>query len=970
MSKAFHTFELIQSQFIETLNLTVEVYRHQVTGAMHYHLASDSDENVFMVALRTVPMDSTGVAHILEHTVLCGSEQFPVRDPFFMMIRRSLNTFMNAFTSSDWTAYPFATENAKDFDNLLRVYLDAVFFPNLDPLDFAQEGHRLEFTEMTNPESELVYKGVVFNEMKGAMSSPVSTLWQTFTEALYPTSTYHYNSGGDPKAIPDLTYEQFKAFHETHYHPSNAVFMTFGNVSAEQHQERFEALALSRFDSAIPVIKVPAEVHLTEPKVVQASYAFDEEDLTQKTHVVMGWLLGENKDPLEVLKGHLLSSVLLDNSASPMRKVLEETELAAAPSRLCGLEDSNREMVFALGLQGSEAEHQAELEALIMAELVRIVEQGVDPEQVEAALHQLELSQREIGGDHYPYGLQLMLQSLAGAMHDGDPIALLNVDLVLQQLRDDIRDPRFIPNLVQTWLLDNPHRITLVLSPDAGQAEAEEAAEKAQLKAVRQALSDQEVQTIIDQACALEARQDQADDPACLPEVTKADVPTDIKQISASFTEYQGRKMTGYQAGTNGLVYQQVILPLPDLTQQEQAIMPFFNACLPELGSGGRDYLQTQMQQAAVTGGISTKSSIRADLMQSQGYHAHYIVAGKALERHSADLAVLLNETLTQVCFDEAARVNDLVGQIRSSVDQGVTGNGHALAMSAAAQNFSPVAQWQFQQQGFAGLRAIKQTYQTLQEQGVDPLLTSFGSIQQKLMDQPLEMLVVSDASHLAQATQDLNLAWSDVAPVSAVTSLDLPATQSAVKQAWVTQTQVHFCAKAFPAVPAGHADAPKLSVLGACLRNGYLHSAIREKGGAYGGGATYNAETGSFAFYSYRDPRLLETYADFARALDWLDSTEFTQSKVDEAILNVISSMDKPSSPAGEAKKAFYQQFYGRTYDVRMAYRQEVLACTVDQLRTLAQQYFKEENASFAVLTHDKGANLLSEEGFDVYKL
>lgn len=227
MSQAFKTFKFIRKHQIESLDLTVEQYEHVQTGALHYHLAADNAENVFMVALRTVPMDSTGVAHILEHTALCGSERYPVRDPFFMMIRRSLNTFMNAFTSSDWTAYPFASENKKDFQNLLQVYMDAVFFPNLDPLDFAQEGHRLGFSEMENPESQLEYKGVVFNEMKGAMSSQGSVLWQAFSEALYPTNTYHYNSGGEPRDIPDLSYEDFVAFHKHHYHPSNAVFMTF-----------------------------------------------------------------------------------------------------------------------------------------------------------------------------------------------------------------------------------------------------------------------------------------------------------------------------------------------------------------------------------------------------------------------------------------------------------------------------------------------------------------------------------------------------------------------------------------------------------------------------------------------------------------------------------------------------------------------------------------------------------------------
>ncbi len=260
-------FEWQRSQLLESLNITVEEYRHRKTGAMHYHLGSDYDENVFLVALRTVPMDSTGVAHILEHTALCGSERFPVRDPFFMMLRRSLNTFMNAFTSSDWTAYPFASQNRKDFNNLLEVYLDAVFFSRLDPLDFAQEGHRLEFADPGNPDSDLVYKGVVFNEMKGAMSSVPSQLWHTLCKYLFQTTTYHYNSGGDPECIPDLSYEQLKKFYKTHYHPSNAIFMTFGDIPAHEHQAKFEELALARFDRLDVHIAVPDEKSGEVPKL-------------------------------------------------------------------------------------------------------------------------------------------------------------------------------------------------------------------------------------------------------------------------------------------------------------------------------------------------------------------------------------------------------------------------------------------------------------------------------------------------------------------------------------------------------------------------------------------------------------------------------------------------------------------------------------------------------------------------------
>ena len=373
MTQVKSAFEFISSTEVSSLNLTVEHYQHKQTGAVHYHLASDNQEKVFMVALRTMPKDSTGVAHILEHTALCGSDKYPVRDPFFMMTRRSLNTFMNAMTSSDWTAYPFASQNDKDFDNLLSVYLDAVFFARLDELDFAQEGHRVEFEEMENPESDLVYKGVVFNEMKGAMSSPVSQLWQKISKHLFQTNTYHYNSGGEPSEITNLSYDQLKSFYKSHYHPSNAIFMTFGDMDVAELHEKIDQQALTKFEKQEHKWSVPLEQRLAAPIRIEESYAVEAEDkeaLNNKTHHVIAWLLGESANLKEQLEAHLLSQLLLDNSASPLRKALEKCEFASAPSPMCGLEDSNREMSFMCGIEGSNVADADAFEALSKKRLI------------------------------------------------------------------------------------------------------------------------------------------------------------------------------------------------------------------------------------------------------------------------------------------------------------------------------------------------------------------------------------------------------------------------------------------------------------------------------------------------------------------------------------------------------------------------------------------------------------------------
>ena len=969
LTQPYTTFEHLSTQHIDSLNIDVAHYRHKVTGAEHYHLQADDPQNVFFVGFRTVPMDDTGVAHILEHTTLCGSEKYPVRDPFFMMIRRSLNTFMNAFTSSDWTAYPFATENRKDFQNLLQVYLDAVFFPLLHPLDFAQEGWRYEFSEIDNPDSDLEYKGVVFNEMKGAMSNPISTLWQSLSRALYPTTTYHYNSGGDPKHIPELTHDQLLAFHRSHYHPSNAVFMTYGEMTAAEHQAQFETLALARFKAQKEKILVGKEQRYSEPQKVSGVYALDEQETAQKTHIVTAWLLGENKDPKTVLRAHLLSAVLLDNSACPMRQALESTDLATAPSPLCGLEEDNREMAFVIGVQGSEPEHTQAMEQLILDTLQKVVKEGIESSLVEAMLHQLELSQREITGDSYPYGLQLMLRALPGAMHEGDPIALLNTDALLEALREEVMQPDFIPNLIQEWLLKNPHRVTLTLAPDATLAAKEAEEEKQKLAKIKAQLTDAEKQQIVEQALALQARQQQEDDPSLLPEVTKADIPKEIKTVEGQKTAIKNLPLTHYEQGTNGIVYQQLVVELPGLSAEQAQTLPLFNSCLTELGSGERDYLQTQALQAAVTGGLSASSSLHSHLTEEQNFYHYFVLSGKALNRNQTVLSELMQETFLQPRFDETQRIKELLAQIRSSVEHRITGNGHGLAMNAAVQNFTPVARWNFERNGFKGIQQIKGLDAILEDETkITAIAETFQQIAEQLVNAPKQGLLIDDPAGTPKALKGLETAWqSMIEAPQQPTAFSLSASHQPVKQAWTTSTQVNFCAMAYPAVPAGHPDAPKLAVLGACLRNGYLHTAIREQGGAYGGGATYNAEASAFCFFSYRDPRLLETIEDFKQAKAWLFSEQAKQTHVDEAILNVISAMDKPGSPAGEARKAFYLELYGRTPEYRKAYREGVLSTTLEELRAVAERYFQDEQASYAILTHAGTASVLQENGYEI---
>ncbi len=949
-------FEWQRSEYIASLKLTVEVYCHRSTGAMHYHLASDNSENVFLVALRTVPMDSTGVAHILEHTSLCGSKKYPVRDPFFMMIRRSLNTFMNAFTSSDWTAYPFASKNKKDFNNLLDVYLDAVFFARLDELDFAQEGHRLEFEEADNPGSKLLFKGVVFNEMKGALSSPVSVVWEALYKYLYPTTTYHYNSGGDPEHIPDLSYEQLQHFYKTHYHPSNAVFMTYGDIPAHEHQQRFEDNALSHFGRLDEVIEVTDEKHYLAPVVVEEFYGIDSnEDPDNKTHVVMAWLWGKNIDLESLMQAHLLSSVLLDNSASPLRHALETTGLGNSPSSLCGLDDSNRELSFMCGLEGSEADKSVAVENMILDTLRNVAENGIPQQDVEAALHQLELSQREISGDSYPYGLQLILEALPSAIHRGDPVALLNLDPVLEKLREQVKDPEFIKNLVKKLLLENMHRVRLTMKPDSNLNKNKELAEAERLKQIRSALSQQQIEHIVENAKALNERQMQEDDASILPKVDRSDIPADLEIAKGEYSARGWIKIAKFAQPTNGLVYQQVITTLPAIAKEQLVYLSYYSQLMTKLGCKDADYLATQSRQYQVSGGIRAYSSIRSDINDVNQVTGHLVLSGKALLEKYDDFNQLMLDTYTSARYDEYARIKDQIAQQRSRAEQSITSNGHALAMMAASANFSPLASYSHNMRGLAGIKQLKQFDTSFADtDAVKHFANSLAELHALVQQNNKEFLLISEAERLQQLEGQFVSAWEPVlseSQANSVFSLDGVAEQQ--NQAWFVNSQVNFCARAYPAVSMTHDDAAALSLLSHVLRNGFLHTAIREQGGAYGGGASFDVDNAVFRFYSYRDPRLQETLTDFDRSLDWIMKAKDLDSRLEEAILGVISGMDKPGSPAGEAKDAYHNELYGRTAAVRQQYRQQVLDVTVADIKRVAEHYLQPDKASTAVVTH-----------------
>lgn len=959
-------FQLLRQHHVEALDIQVSEYKHKVTGAVHYHLATNHDENVFLVAFRTQPMDSKGTAHILEHTALCGSEKFPVRDPFFLMIRRSLNTFMNAFTAADWTAYPFATQNKKDFQNLLSVYLDAAFAANLNPLDFAQEGIRIELEN-----DQAVYKGVVFNEMKGAMSSPTDQLYHQLAHHLFPETTYHYNSGGDPKDIPDLSYEQLVDFYKTHYHPSNAVFMTFGNQSAYDLQEQFETLALHKFSQGTTLYSKP-EKRLTAPVEVTESYAVDSEDLKDKTYHVMSWLLPETSDTKLRLGMRLVEGILLENSASPLRHYLETCGYAQSTGPLMGVDDSNFEMTFYCGVQGSNAEHAETFKNGILDILKEVASKPVDTDFVDAILHQIELHQREINGDGTPYGLSLILNGLGSAIHHSDPVHVWDVDSAIEQVKEELKDPMWLSNLIQTHLLDNPHRVQMTLVPDATKSVKEQQAEQARLADITATLTDAQKIEIEAKTAALKQRQDTPDNLELLPKVGLEDVPAELQIVQGQLREIicngLDTPLNLYHAGTNGIYYQQVLIQIPDEIVQS----PYFNLLailMGEVGAGEYDYLEFQQIQTAVSGGLGMGASLRSKVDDKDRISAWLTLTTKSLTQ-KLDAIQLLKLAFEQLRFDEKDRIIELLQQRKTRWQSRLSGSGHSYAMQAASRQMSALARRDYHNTGLGALNWLSDLVTKIDQDDAayQALIGELQAIHRKLLQAPKQFLLVCEEHQSDRLVEEVQNVWDKLAVDQAPVSLTaVEQVNTSEDEAWLIQANVQFCASAYQAVDVAHPDAAPLMVLAAYLRNGFLHSAIREKGGAYGGGASYDGNACSFRFYSYRDPRLAETFNDFEASVQWLINTEQQPHQLEEAILGLVASMDKPGSPAGEAITACYALLHARTPKFRKILRERLLNVTLDDLQRVAKQYLLAQKPVKAVVAPFAKREELQKLGFSI---
>tara|TARA_B100000131_G_scaffold85089_1_gene82041 strand:- start:1163 stop:4042 length:2880 start_codon:yes stop_codon:yes gene_type:complete len=938
--------KLIEKKQNTSLGFEAQRYLLDEYNSEHLHLKNDSKELVFMVMFRTIPEDSSGVAHILEHTTLCGSEKFKVRDPFFMMLRRSMSTFMNAFTASDWTAYPFATQSKKDFFNLLDVYLDAAYFPLLEEEDFKQEGHRLEFAKFDKSSSDLEYKGVVFNEMKGSMSNISNTTWQAITKGLFPDLTYKNNSGGEPEDITKLTHKYLKDFHKRFYHPSNATYFTWGDLDAKEIQKFIDEKLSKKFkkidEDKIEVVE--EQKSFTNP--INTNEFFNPVSKEQTGYQnYCAWTLGESFDIDQLLEAHLISLLLLSNSASPLYKVLESNELGKSPAQILGLEDSMRHLVFICGIEGTEAESQSKFNELIDKTFKDIVKNGFTQAQIDAALYQLELGKREISSGNLPYGLQILLSMAPGSLYKADPLVLSSVDEALNKLKERVSSEGYLNKLVNELFVSNKHRVNLEMVPDLNLINKKEEELKKILDNIKSSMSSKEKLDLVNDSKLLADRQNAIPNKDLLPKLELSDVPKTTSYPKTKKLKTFGYSPTFYEQHTNGLTYNAVTKDLNISSSEELGHLMALTALFGKVGVEDKDYFKLQEEISRITGGINTSNHFYYD--KNEEIKGKISLSSKFLPNNVVEATELIFEILNETKLDDEKRIKELMFQNFMGFQQSIVENGHRFAMLGASSSHSKLS---FVQESIGGLSAINRfvPFISNQEDQIKEELEKMQKLLQKTKSDKNELLFISN---IKLTNEQIDKIKSLDFEKDGTSKIDIEFSKTFNKVALPINTQVNFSAISFDAPIYDSSESPKFVILSSLLRNEYLHKRVREQGGAYGGGAIYDPFSGTFKMFSYRDPRFIETLEDFENSLAWASLGSFDDDMILESKLSVLSDIDKPSSPAGEAFKDYRLNSENRSQKNRQSYRNNIFNVNKDDLVEAAEYLKNKPKSTFSII-------------------
>ena len=928
-----HGFTLIREESMREAGGMVRLWKHDSTGAELLSICNDDENKSFGVAFRTPPKDSTGVAHILEHSVLCGSDRYPVKEPFVELLKSSLQTFLNALTFPDKTCYPVASCNLQDFYNLMDVYLDAVFHPRIDENVLRQEGWHIEADEADGP---WAFKGVVFNEMKGVYSSPDSVLMEECQHAVFPDMLYSLDSGGDPAVIPSLTYEAFREFHSSYYHPSNARFFFWGDDPEEGRLAKV-AEFIDPYERRMVDSEVPLQPRLAMPRKVEAVYAASEEE-GGKAHVAVNWLLCESRETEEMFVLNMLEHIISGLPGSPLRKALMDSGLGEDISG-CGLESDLRQAYFSMGLRSIDADRADDVERIMLDTLAALAEEGVPAPAVEAALNSLEFMLRENNTGSFPRGLSAMFRSLADWLYDGDAFAPLAWETPLASIKARLAagEPVF-EDAIRRWFLENTHRVTVLLLPDAELEQVRQAEEDSRIEALRSAMSHEERVRIVELAAELRAAQQEPDSPEALdtvPSLGKEALPLENKVIPCKVEQRAGLDVLTHELDTTGILYARLAFDLSAVPARLLPLVPLYARALTELGTKRRDYVELGFDISAQTGSLGAGPVI-LPRSSDASVVSWLSLSGKCTAEKVERMTEIMEEILFEPDFDNRERFAQMVLEEKARMEQSAVPSGHMLVNTRLNGRLSLVGRISEEMNGVNSLFYARELSRRVEDDWAS-VSADLRALHEFIVRRDgLKLSLTADAPLLALARGPLErlaeLLPSRPFPAAV---LELPALPDAE---WLSApAQVNYVGLGLSMAGTGYEYSGSLAVIMRHLRMGYLWDRVRVQGGAYGCFARYGRSTGAFTFASYRDPNVAETLKVYRATADYLGNLSLSEADITRAVVGAIGDVDTYMLPGAKGSAAFSRWMSGETDEERQRIREEILGTRLSDFHDFA---------------------------------
>jgi Zn-dependent M16 (insulinase) family peptidase len=969
-----HGFSVSQVTPLGDLQLVAYELSHEKSGARVLHLHGEDRENLFAIALATPPPDNTGLPHILEHTVLCGSRKYPVKDPFVELLKTSLATFLNAMTYPDKTVYPCASMNERDFFNIADVYCDAVFNPLLSKIHFMQEGYHLEFADPEDPDSPLVIKGIVYNEMKGAYSDLDTLIQRHVRMSLFPDNAYGLDSGGDPEVLPSLTYERFVEFHRTYYHPANSRIFLYGHIPTERHLEFLDRNYLSGYGRIAIDTSIKEQPKWGEPRRKTVVYPLGRsQEPARKAAVVLAFFTNQVTDQLRSLCMHVLDSYLLDNAASPLRKALIDSGLGEELTE-SGYSSDQRDAFFTVGLKGTEPEHTDAIADLVRATCGEVVRKGLERKKLEAAFHRLELSCREI---RPMYPLQLMHRAYSGWLYGMDPVLAIRLSEQLAELRTRYEaDPMFFERALDEMIVQNPHYTVLTFVPDKEYLLEKERALRRELEVRKASLGPGQREALLEEAREIAAIQCAPNPPearASLPRLSLEDVDQEPAELATTAEEVCGRPLLWTDMFSNGVSYIAVAFDLRGIDDDLVDYLPLFADALRKMGAAGLSYEEMAEREALASGGVDTSIAWGGTVEDCRAFEPYLVVTANSLDPKLPDMLGVVSDRLLALDLSDRDRLEDVILQGRMHRASDIVPRGNAYAALYAARHLN--ANCAFAER-VAGITQVR-TYDRLarifdrDHEGIVRRLERIGEFLAARERVTVSCLTGERGRGVVEGWMEKLLggmagARSEPEPTGA---LEVDAGARPRREGVAAATEVSFAATVVPAVAAAHTAAPAVLLLSVSLSFGYLWDEIRVRRGAYGARAEYHWPTGVLSLTSYRDPCIKETLETFEKVVQHAaEEMDLSETAVEQAIIGTIKVLDPPIRPPQAVGVALRRYLRRETPRFRSEFRKRLLSLRGDDIRRVAREIVapSSRNACVCVLASRErldAANALLKE-------